>query len=73
MKYLKYFSLLLLIGLVSYCASNYIEKVKKAEDAFYKENYDTAIPELRALAKDKDIHKTHSIDEAKTLHDKKKK
>ncbi|MBP7282935.1 MAG: hypothetical protein KBA66_15235 [Leptospiraceae bacterium] len=52
MKYLKYFSLLLLIGLVSYCASNYIEKVKKAEDAFYKENYDTAIPELRALAKD---------------------
>ena len=23
--------------------------------------------------KDKDIHKTHSIDEAKTLHDKKKK
>ncbi|MBK8398969.1 MAG: hypothetical protein IPL26_27430 [Leptospiraceae bacterium] len=52
MKYFKYFSLFILFALITYCASNYIEKIQKAENAFYKENYDTAIPELRELAKD---------------------
>lgn len=52
MKYFKYTALLGLFLLFSYCATSYIEKITKAEEAFYKEDYETAIPELRDLAKD---------------------
>jgi|JI9StandDraft_2_1071091.scaffolds.fasta_scaffold04125_2 hypothetical protein len=52
MKYIKYSSFLFLFVLFSYCATNYIEKISKAENAFYAEDYDTAIPSVRELAKE---------------------
>ena len=52
MKYFKYTGLFVLFILFSYCATSYIEKITKAEEAFYKEDYETAIPEVRDLAKD---------------------
>lgn len=52
MKYIKYSSFLILFALFSYCATNYIEKISKAENAFYAEDYDTAIPSVRELAKE---------------------
>lgn len=52
MRLFKYVSLLCLLLFISYCASNYVEKISKAENAFYAEDYDTAIPAVRYLAKD---------------------
>jgi uncharacterized protein len=52
MKYFKYSSFIFLFILFSYCATNYIEKISKAENAFYVEDYETAIPAVRELAKD---------------------
>ena len=52
MKYIKYSSFIFLFIFFSYCATNYIEKIAKTENAFYVEDYETAIPSVRELAKD---------------------
>jgi uncharacterized protein len=52
MKFIKYSSFLIVFASISYCATNYIEKISKAENAFYAEDYDTAIPTVRDLTKD---------------------
>lgn len=52
MKYIKYLITILFLVVTTYCASSYVEKIAKAENAFYAEDYDTAIPAVRELAKD---------------------